>query len=53
VTDIFDIWNGANPEDWTAPCVYSRLGNAAVFQGISTETWDYWGDWHGVNHGSC
>ncbi len=49
-TGILDIWDAANPHNWSSSNVYSRLRTAAINAGVSSSTWDYWAAHNGVDH---
>ncbi len=53
ITTISHIWEEANPDDedgWTDGTAYLRLRSAAISNGISANTWDYWAAQNGVDH---
>ncbi|MDP8222791.1 MAG: hypothetical protein P9L99_05475 [Candidatus Lernaella stagnicola] len=52
VSDIFDIWDGANPHDWVASSVYKRLRDAALDEGVYKLVWVYWAGRNGVTEGT-
>ncbi|NLH47416.1 MAG: hypothetical protein GX444_02320 [Myxococcales bacterium] len=51
VAEIFELWDLANPNNWTNASVFERLRNAADAMNLSLTLWDNLADANGVDQG--